>query len=47
MPAEREESQSRTYDILTVELTYDILIVRPQLTALGLDNPGFWATFRP
>ena len=36
MPAEREESQSRTYDILTVELTYDILIVRPQILGLVL-----------
>jgi hypothetical protein len=30
MPAESEKIQSGTHDIFTVELTYDILIVRPQ-----------------
>jgi len=30
MPAESEKIQSGTYDIITVELTYDILIVEPQ-----------------
>ena len=31
MPAESEKIQSGTYDIITVELTYDILIVEPHL----------------
>ena len=40
MPAESEKIQSGTYDIITVELTYDILIVRPQVGVSGLDLPG-------
>lgn len=49
MPAESEKIQSGTYDIITVELTYDILIVEPhdRAPALTKEEAGLYSDKEP